>query len=293
MIPFTKAIASAVLGASLTFTSLSNAAPLKIDAFNPGSKSIFPVTSTLIMGPSEALLIDAQFQRDDAQTLLKMIRDSGKDLKTIYISHGDPDFYFGLDVITDAYPDAKVLASPTTLAHITKTIDRKVSYWGPILGKNAPQKIIVPEVIKGNSLSVDGERLEIIGLNGHDPKHTFVWMPSVKTIAGGVNIFEGMHVWMADTQTPESRAKWLKNLDDMLALNPNRIIPGHVMGKSNENVQSIAFTRTYVSLFETEAAKASNSAELIQAMKSHYPDFTNNLVLELSAKVLKGEMQWP
>ncbi len=290
---FTKVIASAVLGITVAVSSLSNAASLKIDTFNPGGKSIFPVTATLITGPSEAVLIDAQFQRDDAQTVLKMIQDSGKDLKTIYISHGDPDFYFGLDVITNAYPEAKVLASPTTLAHIKKTIDRKVSYWGPILGKNAPQKIIVPEVIKGNSLSVDGERLEIIGLNGHDPKHTFVWMPSVKTIAGGVNIFEGMHVWMADTQTPESRAKWLKNLDDMLALNPNRIIPGHVMGKSNENVQSIAFTRTYVSLFETEAAKASNSAELIQAMKSHYPDFTNNLVLELSAKVLKGEMQWP
>ena len=267
--------------------------PLTIHVFNPGGKSLFPVTSTLVTGAREAVLIDAQFQRDDAHAVLKMIQDNGKDLKTIYISHGDPDFYFGLDVIVAAYPNAKIVASPLTADHIKKTIERKVEYWGPILGENAPHESIVPEVIEGDTLSVDGETIKIVGLDGHDLKHTFVWIPSIKTVAGGVVVFEGVHVWMADSQTLESRDKWRKTLDSILALSPERIIPGHVIGKSKQNEGAINFTRAYVAAFEEEAAKAGNSAELIEAMKFRYPDFQNLSDLELSAKVIMGEMQWP
>ena len=41
------------------------------------------------------------------------------------------------------------------------------------------------------------------------------------------------------------------------------------------------------------AGKASNSGELVKAMVKQYPHLTGTADLELSAKVLKGEMQWP
>jgi glyoxylase-like metal-dependent hydrolase (beta-lactamase superfamily II) len=63
---------------------------------------------------------------------------SGKHLTTIYISHGDPDYYFGLDTLTQAFPDAKVLASAATVAHIRKTMDAKLAYWGPQMGADKP-----------------------------------------------------------------------------------------------------------------------------------------------------------
>ena len=289
-------VSKAMLGATLAFAAMTAAEAdqsLKIDVFNPGAKSLFPVASTLVTGPTEAILIDAQFQRDDALSVLEMIRESGKDLKTIYISHGDPDFYFGLDVITDAYPDAKVVASPSTLAHIEETIEGKVSYWGPILGENAPKKTVVPETIDGDTLMVDGKKLQIVGLNGHDPKHTYVWISSEKTVTGGVLLYEGIHVWMADAQTQEARDKWRQSLANLLELNPDRIIPGHVIGESNENAEAINFTLDYVATFEEEAAKAQNASELIEAMKARYPDFENVADLELSAKVIMKEMQWP
>ena len=59
-----------------------------------------------------------------------MIRASGKKLSTIYISHGDPDFYFGLDTVLAAFPDAKVVASEPTVRHIKETVDGKLAYWG-------------------------------------------------------------------------------------------------------------------------------------------------------------------
>lgn len=289
-----KAAALAVvLLTSLTLSVEADEIRLTIESFNPGAKSLFPVSSTLIYGPTEAVLLDAQFQRNDAEEVLKMIKKSGKDLKAIYISHGDPDFYFGLDVLTAAYPKAQILASAETLKHIKATVKKKVAYWGPILKENAPQKTVMPNLLEGDSLTVDGKVLEIVGLQGHDPKHSFVWIPSEKTIAGGVVLYEGVHVWMADTQSPESRDNWRKTLSVMEGLKAERIIPGHVIGQSRENTDAISFTRSYLAVFEEEAVKASTSTELVKAMRNRYPDFTNIQDLDLSAKVIKGEMQWP
>ena len=291
-----RMLSAAVIGAAVLVSAPAIAQdekPLSIEVFNPGAKSLFPVTSTLVTGPTEAVLIDAQFQRDDALAVLKLIQVSGKDLKTIYISHGDPDYYFGLDVIMAAYPNAKVVASPSTVSHIKKTLQAKVSYWAPILAENAPTKTITPNLLEGDTLTVDGHELKIIGLNGHDPKHTFVWIPALKTATGGVVVYEGVHVWMADMKTAESRDKWRQTLSNLLSLKPERIVSGHVLGSSQENADGVNFTLSYMAAFEEEMAKAANSAELIAAMKARYPKLTNVSDLELSAKVVMGEMQWP
>lgn len=108
----------------------ASAEPLRLEVYNPGEKAIFAVSSELLVGQREAMLIDAQFSRADAEQLVKRIQASGKTLSTIYISHGDPDFYFGLDVLKAAFPEAKILATAQTVAHIQATKDAKLAYWG-------------------------------------------------------------------------------------------------------------------------------------------------------------------
>ncbi|MGO1268452.1 MAG: MBL fold metallo-hydrolase, partial [Pseudomonas bubulae] len=85
-------------------------APLTLDVYNPGAAAIFPVSSVLISGDKDAILVDAQFGKAQARQVVDKIRASGKHLTTIYISHGDPDYYFGLETLTQAFPDAKVVA---------------------------------------------------------------------------------------------------------------------------------------------------------------------------------------
>ncbi|WP_140117836.1 MBL fold metallo-hydrolase, partial [Vibrio parahaemolyticus] len=74
--------------------------------------------SEIISGPNEVVLIDAQFQNNDAQQLVDKIKKLNKKLTTIYISHSDPDYYFGLETITKAFPEAKVIATSETVAAI-------------------------------------------------------------------------------------------------------------------------------------------------------------------------------
>ena len=263
---------------------------LTLETYNPREAAVFPVSSTLISGEKDAILVDAQFSNDEAQELVERIRASGKRLTTIFISHGDPDFYFGLDTLTRAYPEARVLATAATVAYIEKTRAPKLAYWGPILKDSAPARTLVPEVLQGDALELEGQRIEVVG---HDPQHTSLWIPGIKAVVGGVLTSANIHLWVADAQSVEVRQSWLKSLDELEVLQPVTLVPGHYLGEPAMNLDDLRFTRDYLLTLERELAKAKDSQALIAAMKAHYPQLQDDSSLKLSAKVLKGEMQWP
>ncbi|NVZ66092.1 MBL fold metallo-hydrolase [Pseudomonas gingeri] len=287
-------LAGAILGvAALGFAGQAAAQPaLTLDVYNPGTAAIFPVTSVLVSGEKEAILVDAQFGKSQAEQVVEKIRASGKQLTTIYISHGDPDYYFGLDTLTRAFPKAKVLASAPTVAHIRATVDGKLAFWGPKMGADVPARTVVPQVLKGHRLILEGRELDIIGLDGAQPDRSFVWIPSLKAVVGGVVVAGNIHVWMADTQSAQSHKDWLATLQRIQALQPQILVPGHYLGDAAHSVAAAQFTADYIKAFDEETAKARDSAQLIAAMKQRYPDLGEESSLELSAKVAKGEMKW-
>ncbi|NKI68217.1 MBL fold metallo-hydrolase [Collimonas pratensis] len=287
-----RSLLAAAAGLMIVATASAAPQPLKLEVYNPGTSGIFPVSSELITGKTDAIVIDAQFDRASAEQLLKKVQDSGKKLTTIYISHGDPDYYFGLEVLKAAYPDARIVAPAPVVAHIKATMDGKLAFWGPKLGANAPKQLIVPEPLEGNTLTLEGRKLEVIGLDGASPDRTFVWIPSLKAVVGGVLVVGNEHVWTADTQTLASRQQWIKMLDKISALHPQVVVPGHFSAGAPQNIASVRFTKDYLKTYEAETVKAKDSAALIEAMKKHYPNLDGVSSLELGAKVSKGEMKW-
>ena len=75
---FKPTLLSATFAAITTLSLFANpvaaAEPLKLQVYNQGEKSLFPVSSELVTGATEAVLIDAQFQTNDAQALVEMIK---------------------------------------------------------------------------------------------------------------------------------------------------------------------------------------------------------------------------
>lgn len=268
------------------------AEPLKLDVYNPGTEAIFPVSSVLVTGQREAVLVDAQFGATQARAVVEKVRASGKKLTTVYISHGDPDYYFGLETIKAAFPDARIVATPQTVAHIRETAAAKLAFWGPKLGADAPKTTVVPEVLEGDRLTLEGRTLQVMGLQGPQPDRSFVWIPSIKAVVGGVVLANNLHVWMADTQTPKSHADWLATLKTIDALKPKTVVPGHFLPGTSTPLQAARFTAGYIRAFDAETAKAKDSAALIDAMKKRYPAAGEVSSLELGAKVAKGEMKW-
>ncbi|WP_312154203.1 Vmh family MBL fold metallo-hydrolase [Lelliottia nimipressuralis] len=271
------------------FTPAVFAAPLTLDTYNPQEKGIFAVSSTLVSGPKEAVLFDAQFSVKDGEQLVEKVRRSGKTLSKIVITSGDPDFYFGLQPLVKAFPNAKVVATQAVVDHIKATKDAKLAFWGPQMKDGAPSELIVPQVIASTTFMVDGEKIDI---EQADSYAAYVWIPSAKAILGGTGVSSGIHLWTADTQTKASRQQWLSTLDEMAAHRPERVIPGHYLGTPPAGTAAIDFTRTYLQQFEQALAAHKASTGVIDTMKKQWPNLAEVSSLELSAKVNTGEMKW-
>ncbi|MFH6991569.1 MBL fold metallo-hydrolase [Flavobacterium sp. FlaQc-48] len=264
---------------------------LKLEVFN-ASENSFGVASVIVSGKTDAVLIDAQFTLEDAEKVAERIKKSGKKLTTIYISHTDPDFYFGLEVFKKYFPEVTAYASPATVESIKATAQKKLDVWGERLGKAITSNIVLPQVLKGNSIDLEGQKLEIAGLEEF-PSKTFVWIPSIKAVVGGINVFgTTFNLWMADAQTPVARKQWINVLDKIEALHPQIVIPAHANSQSPFDISAVKHTKSYIQFYE-EALKTNKTSEaLIKAIKAKYPTLTFDTALQIGAKVNTGEMKW-
>lgn len=266
-------------------------APLTLKVYNADGNS-FNVNAVVVSGKSEALVIDSGFTRADALRVAANVLDTGKTLKTIFISNADPDFYFGAETLKQIFPQAQVVTTTAVREKIAAKLAGKIAFWSPKMGTNAPQQPIVPEVLKGNTLTVDGETIEVRGTTGELAHRPYTWIPSIKAVVGNIAIFGNLHVWTADTQKSSERSAWFAQLDEIEAMKPAVVVPGHMAAGTALDVSAVRYTRDYLKRFDAEAAKAKNAAELIEAMKKAYPGAGLGIALDIGAKVNKGEMQW-
>ena len=286
-------IRTTVIAASLAIAFSAHAAqPLTVKVYNAGAAS-FNVNSTLIYGEKEAMVIDAGFTRADALRIAANVLDSGKQLTTIYVSQADPDYYFGVETLKEVFPQADVVTTPAVLEKLSAKLAGKVAFWGPKMGVNAPRKPVVPRALEGNTLTLEGQTIEIRGTQGPLAHRPYAWIPSIKAIVGNIGVFGNMHVWTADTQTPALRAAWVAQLDEMTALKPELVISGHMKAGSAVDASAIRFTKDYLQTFEKNLAANKTSATLIGAMQQSYPQVTDGAIsLDIGAKVNTGEMKW-
>ncbi|MFD9335290.1 MBL fold metallo-hydrolase [Streptomyces sp. NPDC060028] len=255
--------------------------------FPVGSKN---KTATLITGERDALLIDTGFTRADGHRLAAEILDSGKNLTTVFISHADPDYYWGAEVIADAFPDAEILATPIVIDHIKAAYQGKLAAWEPV-GVNRPTRLVEMEPLTGD-ITLEGFRFELKAASPELPDRHYLWQAEHRAVVAGVLTFQQEHVWVADTATPEARAAWVGALDEMAALDPALVVPGHRLPGTATDATPISYTRDYLTAFETELGKAADGQALTDAMTARHPDAGMLIAVQIGAKVATGEMTW-
>jgi len=287
-------IRSTVIAATLAivFNAAHADQPLHVKVYNADGNS-FNVNSTLIYGAREAIVIDAGFTRADALRIAANVLDSGKQLTTIYVSQADPDYYFGVETLKEIFPQADVVTTRAVLDKLAPKVSGKLAFWGPKMGANAPRKPVVPRALEGTTLKLEDQTIEIRGTQGPLAHRPYAWIPSIKAIVGDIGVFGNAHVWTADTQTVAERAAWVAQLDEMAALKPELVVPGHMRAGTQLDAGTIAFTKDYLQAFEKALPVAKTSGELVHAMKQAYPQLVDGTMwLEIGAKVNKGEMKW-
>jgi glyoxylase-like metal-dependent hydrolase (beta-lactamase superfamily II) len=280
-----------VVAATGTGVAAQTPPALTLKVINADAGS-FHANAVLVTGKTEAVVVDTGFTRADALRIAAQVLDSGKTLTTILISNADPDYYFGAEVLQSLFPQARVVTTPAVRTVLQAKLTGKVAFWGPKLGANGPRQPVVPEALPAPLVTLDGEALEIRGTTGLLAHRPYVWIPSVRAVVGNVAVFHNLHVWTADTRTDREREAWLAQLDEIEALQPATVVPGHMAAGSPLDTSGIRHTRAWLQRFATETARAANAAQLIETMKAAYPQAGLGIALDIGAKVNKGEMKW-
>ncbi len=243
----------------------------------------FLVNSALVSGEKDAVLIDAQFTLSDAHRVAAAILESRKNLATIYITHWHPDHYFGLNVLKQAFPNARIVALPATVEDIKQGWEPKVKQWKPMYGDNLTSAPIIPEPLQGTTLTLEGETLEIVGpVQGDDKNNSYVWIPSLKAVVCGDIVYDGVFPWTLET-TPAERKEWIAVLDKIAGLKPSVVVAGHKKPELKDDPSSLQFTKNYLTYYDEALAASKSSEEFQSKVKGKFPDLGLDIILKLAS----------
>jgi len=75
----------------------------------PGKEDFMWVanSSTLVLGKEDAVLVDTFLITEQSQGLLEWVVASGRNLTSIYVTHGHADHFFGLAPLLERFPGGK------------------------------------------------------------------------------------------------------------------------------------------------------------------------------------------
>src|SRR5262245_6452253 len=107
----TRAFAVAALVALGACASARPESQLAYEVYTASQRGYF-VTSVIVYGPTEAVLIDAQFLQSDATRVADRIDALGRRLTAVIVTHPDADHYMGLATLHARFPEARLLMRP-------------------------------------------------------------------------------------------------------------------------------------------------------------------------------------
>ncbi len=256
-------------------------------------ESGFEVASVIVTGKTDAVLIDAQWTLSNAHRVVAEILETGKYLKTIYVTHAHPDHYFGLGPIAEAFPEARVIALPSVARTINNQFFGKIEHWEATIGViNTPRKAVNIEPLTENYFELEGHRIEIIPEIMGDLKYnTVVWIPSIKTLYGSDVLFNQAHPFTCEV-TAEERQQWIRDIERLEKMGAEVVIPGHQKPGMPFDASSFDFTKDYLVVTEEELSKTEDEAGFYYAMVKRFPDANLFISNEMNAGFFKGGMDW-
>ena len=258
----------------------------------PGKEDLAWVTNTvtLLYGDCDAVLVDTFLSVQHSKELVDWVAESGKNLTTIYVTHSHGDHFFGLKLLLDRFPNARAFATASVVAAMQNQIkpDFVRSFWEPRFPGQVPSQLVLPEVLEGNTLYLEGEELNIVELGHTDTANTTaLHVPSIGLVVSGDAIYNNTHLYLAECDE-KARGEWLRALDKIDALHPRAVVAGHGVLNPDSSPRHIQETRAYLYDVNATAATTSTPLDLYEKMLALHPDRVNPGSLWATAKALKG-----
>src|SRR6266436_8385408 len=249
-----------------------------------------PIASTLIYGKRDAVLVDAFITIQQADALVDWVAASGKNLTTIYATHGHGDHFFGVGALLDRFPNARAVAT----SDVVKLMRQQTSpgfvanSWSTWFPSQIPERLVIAEELKRNVIDLEGHDLVVVEVGHTDTDHTTVLhVPSVGLVVAGDVAYNDVHLYLAESNA-QTRREWISALDTIESLHPRAVIAGHKRPGSDDDPRIIEETRQYIRDFDRLAETTTTARELYDQVLSLYPQRVNSSRLWASARAVKG-----
>jgi glyoxylase-like metal-dependent hydrolase (beta-lactamase superfamily II) len=252
-------------------------------------RSWSPISSTLISGERDAVLVDALLTVGQANDLADWVAVHEKNLTAVYITHGHGDHWFGLGAVLDRFPNARAFALPAVIEQMRagSTPELLESFWKPRFDSKLPRDLVCAEPLEDHTIELEGHELVAVELGHTDTDQTScLHAAEVGLVVAGDSAYNDVHLYLAESDD-QGRREWIAALDTIESLHPQTVIAGHQRAGRHDGPEIIEETRKYIRDFDRIAEATSTAQDLYDQVLALYPDRINPDAVWISAQALK------
>jgi glyoxylase-like metal-dependent hydrolase (beta-lactamase superfamily II) len=205
-----------------------------------------PVSSTLITGDRDAVLVDVPFTHDQVQRVGDWVEASGKHLVIVYATHGHGDHWFGTNQLLQRFPDAVAYATASTIDIMTVQATTGRRSWDKDFPGMIPDAPVVYRTTPAGRLTLEGHHMWPLEMGHTDTDATTVLhVPSLGLVVAGDVVYNGVHQYLLEGSAGGLQS-WLRALDAVEALRPAAVVAGHKNRDLPDDPIIVSQTRDYL-----------------------------------------------
>lgn len=235
-----------------------------------------PVTSTLVYGERDAVLVDPPFTYEQISRVGDWIERSGKHLKAVYATHGHGDHWFGTELLLQRFPDANAYATTGTIAMMHQQgTEGRAQLWDVDFPGQIPPSPVDYRTIPDDGIKLEGHLLVAVEVGHTDTDDTTVlYVPSIGLVVAGDVAYNGVHQYLLESGHGGIDA-WLAALDKVSALRPTSVVAGHKNTNLPDDPAILDQTRDYLLDAQRLLAEKPSPEAYFDEMTARYPDRLN------------------
>lgn len=268
------------------------AEPINAGDLPPGTqqRTWSPISATLISGAEDAVLVDPLLTVGQGRDLADWVAATGKNLTTVYVTHGHGDHWFALSLILDRFPNARAVAVPAVVDHMRRssTPEAVASYWHRLFPGQIPDRLTLAEPLPDHRFELEGHDLVAVELGHTDTDGTTcLHVPAIGLVVAGDAVYNDVHLYLVESDR-QRRREWIAALDTIESLRPRAVIAGHKRAGLDDDPRIIEETRGYIRDVDRIAESTTTARELYDQVLALHPDRVNPGALWHSARALKS-----
>ena len=245
-----------------------------------------PLSTTLIHGHNDAVLVDPPFIREQAQAVGDWVRASNKNITHIFVTHGHGDHWFTAGMLADKF-DAQIVATAGTIEQMHRNVAMRDAVWDKLFPGQIPETTVTAVPAENNRIELEGKQLDIVEVGHTDTDATSVLhAPDLDLVVAGDTVYNGVHLYLAES-ADGGRDKWRSAIDIVENLEPRWIVAGHKNKDLDDSAaRAISRTRDYLNSADVLLSQHTTALGFFNAMVKRFPDRLNPGALWLGAAAL-------